>query len=435
MKRISIAGLGYIGLPTAIQAAQAGYEVYGFDINHEKIKQINQGNPTIFEPELADRLWKTLKTGHFKAFTELQYADCFVIAVPTPFKENKAADLSYVFTAGEAIAKRLMPGNLVILESTVPVGTTEKLAVLLEENSGLKLGIDFFVAYCPERVLPGKIFKELIENDRVVGGICQHACKLAHQFYSKFVKGFLHITDDKTAEMIKLIENTSRDVQIAFANQVAAICTKAGIDPYQVIELANRHPRVKILNPTCGVGGHCVAVDPYFLIESFPDDTSLFRAARAVNDAKPFQVIAQLLGKVDELRLLGVKKPKVLALGLTFKPDVDDIRQSPALSIAQNLSGKKELIDFLAYDHNISHEEIEKHGIDVAHDLWKGIAWADVIIILVKHREFTLIREEAFGNKVLIDTCGILHDMHSKHSRALLEGALKTEIEFETRVF
>lgn len=430
MKRISIVGLGYIGLPTAIQAAQSGYEVYGFDIDVEKVKRINAGDPAIFEPELSERLWKSLKTGNFKAFSELQYADCFVIAVPTPFKEGKKAELSHVFNAAETIAKRLMPGNLVILESTVPVGTTERMAGFLEENSGLKLGIDFFVAYCPERVLPGKIFKEIIENDRIIGGLCQHSCELAHQFYSKFVKGFLHITDDKTAEMVKLVENTSRDVEIAFANQVAGMCQKAGIDPYHVVELANKHPRVRLLTPTCGVGGHCIAVDPWFLIESFPADSELLRIARKINDSKPESVVNRVLNRVEELQLLGVTKPKVLALGLSFKPDVDDIRQSPALAIAHILNENKDLIDFRVYDHCVNKEDIIKRGLTMFSDLWQGIAWADLILVLVKHKEFLLMREESFGNKIVIDTCGLLYDIQLKQSRALLEGATKVGADF-----
>lgn len=433
MKRISIVGLGYIGLPTAIQAAQAGYDVYGFDTNHEKIKMINAGDPTIFEPELADRLWKSLKSGLFKAFTDLQYADCFVIAVPTPFKENKTADLTYVLHAGRIIAKRLMPSNLVILESTVPVGTTEKLAQLLEEYSGLKLGIDFFVAYCPERVLPGKIFKELVENDRVVGGICQQSCELAYQFYSKFVKGFLHVTDDKTAEMVKLVENTSRDVQIALANQIAGMCDKAGIDPYQVIELANKHPRVKILSPTCGVGGHCIAVDPWFLIESFPADTALLQAARKINDAKPEKIVAEVLSRVEELKTSGITRPKVLALGLSFKPDVDDIRQSPALEIAQKLGAKNDVLELQVYDHKVAKEEINARGLNLVPDLWQGTAWADIILVLVKHKEFTLMREESFGDKIVIDTCGLQHEIQLKQSHALLEGATKVNVDFWTQ--
>jgi UDP-N-acetyl-D-mannosaminuronic acid dehydrogenase len=426
MKRISVVGLGYIGLPTAIQAATTGFEVYGYDINQEKIKCINKGDPTIFEPELSERLWKVLKTGTFKVSNDLQYADCFIIAVPTPFKENKSADVRHVFHAAESIAKRLMPGNTIILESTVPVGTTEKLALFLEENSGLKLSTDFFVAYCPERVLPGHIFKEIVENDRIIGGMCQQACENAHAFYAKFVHGIIHVTDDKTAEMVKLVENSSRDVQIAFANQVATMCCRAGIDPYQVIELANKHPRVKILSPTCGVGGHCIAVDPWFLIESFPEDSNLLRAAREVNDNKPQHIFTRIINKVEGLRMFGIAKPKVLVLGLTFKPDVDDIRESPALNIAQKLAAQKNLLELRAYDHNINVQEALQRGIELINDVWTGIAAADIIVVLVKHKEFTLMREDNFDNKVLIDTCGLMHSINQKRTQAFLEGATKT---------
>lgn len=435
MKRISVVGLGYIGLPTSILAAQAGYDVYGFDIDKEKIQKINAGHPTILEPEIAERLWKTLKNENFKAYTDLQYADCFVITVPTPFKENKTADLSHVFHAGDLIAKRLRPGNLIILESTVPVGTTEKFSLYLEEISGLKMGIDFFVAHCPERVLPSRMFKELVENDRVIGGICQRSCELASQFYSKFVKGFLHITDDKTAEMVKLVENSSRDVQIAFANQVAEMCYSAGLDPFQVIELANRHPRVKILNPSCGVGGHCIAVDPWFLIESFPENSLLLKTARKINDAKPYQIVNKLLEKVEELKTQGITKPKILGLGVTFKPDVDDIRESPALKISLELQQYHEQFDFKIYDHNVNKDLIIKAGLTPIIDLLKGVTWADIILIMVKHKEFSLIREEAFDGKVIIDTCGLFYDMHIKQSKAFLEGAVKTTYETGNQVF
>jgi len=309
----------------------------------------------------------------------------------------------------------------------VPVGTTEKIALFLEENSGLKLGADFFVAYCPERVLPGKIFKELIENDRIIGGVCQRSCELVHQFYAKFVKGFIHVTDDKTAEMVKLVENTSRDIQIAFANQVATMCQRVGIDPYHVIDLANNHPRVKILNPTCGVGGHCIAVDPWFLIESFPEDTELLRAARHINDSKPHHVVARVLNKVEGLRLFDNAKPKVIALGLSFKPDVDDIRESPALFITQLLNSKKDLLELKVYDHNVNKEEMIRRGLPLVDDIWLGIAWADIVVVLVKHKEFTLIHDDVFDNKILIDTCGLLHDIQLKRSHAFLEGATKTQ--------
>ncbi len=414
MKRISILGLGYIGLPTGIIAAQSGYDVLGFDTNSERVSRINAGDAVVFEPEMQERLWKALTATNFKAYHELQYADCFIIAVPTPFKENKKPELQYVFHAGELIAKRLMPGNLIILESTVPVGTTERLALHLEELSGLKVGIDFFVAHCPERVYPGRIFKEIVENNRVIGGMCQKACELSYLFYSKFTKGFIHITDDKTAEMVKLIENSSRDVQIAFANQVAGMCQDVGLDPFQVIELANKHPRVHILSPGCGVGGHCIAVDPWFLIDTFPQHSSLLRAARHTNDEKPRQVVEQVTERVYYVQSMGVKRPKVLGLGLTFKADIDDVRESPALKIAQMLNGNVDMLEFKAYDSNVSVEDMEQRGLSMLTDLWKAIMWADVIVVLVKHKEFTLLREEAFLNKQVIDPCGLLHDLFHK---------------------
>lgn len=426
MKRVSVLGLGYIGLPTAILAAQAGYNVCGFDINHEKVKKINTGNPTIFEPEITERLWETLKEKNFKAYTDLQYADYFIITVPTPFKENKTADLSYVFSAGEIIAQRLRPGNLILLESTVPVGTTEKLSLQLEELSGLKVGIDFFVAHCPERVLPGKIFKELISNDRIVGGICQRSCELAHAFYAKFVKGFIHVCDDKTAEMIKLIENSSRDVMIAFANQVASMCDQAGLDPYHVIELANKHPRVKILNPTCGVGGHCIAIDPWFLVQTFPESTALLKTARMINDAKPYQILEEIYNKAQELKNLGTEVPQILVLGLTYKPDVDDIRESPALKIAQELQQKNNILKLQAYDPNVCQEVMSSLDFDQPQNLAAGIAWADIVVILVKHKEFYHLREDDLNDKVIIDSCGLMYDLRNRHAQDFLEGAMKT---------
>lgn len=425
IKRVSILGLGYIGLPTAILAAQAGYEVFGFDTNKDKIAKINNGQAVILEPEITERLWRVLKSETFKASGELLPADCFIIAVPTPVKDGHHADLEFVFQAGESIATKILPGNLVILESTVPVGTTEKLAQFIEERSGLKLGIDFFVTHSPERVIPGRVFKEVVENDRIIGGICQRSCELTYLFYSKFVRGFLHITNDKTAEMTKLIENSYRDVQIAFANQVAEMCTQIDLDPYHVIDLASKHPRVKILSPGCGVGGHCIAVDPWFLIESFPETSSLLRTARTINDQKPHKVIDQINNQITELKNCGIAKPKVLTLGLTFKPDVDDIRESPALKIALSLKQRSNEIELQCYDHNSPKEAIRAMGLELISDLWKGINWADIIVILVKHKEFSLIREEAFGNKLIVDACGLFYEMHLKNSKSLLEGATK----------
>lgn len=420
MRRISVVGLGYIGLPTAILAAQSGFEVFGFDIDADRIKSINSGSLPIVEPGLRDRLLNVLGKGSFKAYKDLQYADCFVVAVPTPIKENKRADLSYVFAAGEMVAKRLMPGNLVILESTVPVGTTEAFAAQLEELTGLKVGVDFFMSHCPERVLPGKIFKELIENDRVIGGMCHRACDLSKKFYAKFVTGILHITDEKSAEMVKLVENSSRDVQIAFANQVAAMAEKAGLDPFQVIELANKHPRVKILSPSTGVGGHCVAVDPYFLVESFPEETELLQASRRVNCNKPLQVLDKILAKIECLRDSGIECPKVCVLGLTFKPNVDDIRESPALKIAIELNRRRDVIDFYVYDPNLQDDTLQKLGLISKKNIVECIKSADIVAILVRHREFETLSEDLFENKIIIDPCGLIFNMHQTGSKEIL---------------
>jgi len=432
MKRVSIVGLGYIGLPTAILAAQSGFDVQGFDVDIEKVKRINFGIPTILEPELGTRLLNVLKTKNLRANVELQYADIFVVTVPTPITEEKTADLGYVFSAGESIAKVLMPGNLVILESTVPVGTTEKFAALLEQISGLTVGEEFFVSYCPERVLPGNIFKELVENDRVVGGMCSTASELTRSFYSKFVKGFLHLTDSKTAEMVKLIENSSRDVQIAFANQVASMCESAGLDPFHVIELANKHPRVKILNPGCGVGGHCIAVDPWFLIESFSKESLLLQNARAINDAKPYKVIDDVLEKIDVLKSFGYEQPKVLALGLTFKADVDDIRESPALKIVKELYNQSVDFDLLAFDPNLTDDQLGQLSLPFASSLHEGLIWADIVVVLVKHKYFYTITDEQLKDKHLVDACGIMHDMHKKQNSMMLKGATKPRCEVES---
>jgi UDP-N-acetyl-D-mannosaminuronic acid dehydrogenase len=431
MRRISVIGMGYIGLPTAVLAAKSGFEVFGFDIDQEKIRNINEGKATIAEPGMKDHLCNVLSNGTFKAFKDIQYADCFVITVQTPIKENKHADLSYDFSASESVAKRLMPGNLVILESTVPVGTTERVANILEEYSGLKAGVDFFVSHCPERVIPGRIFKELVDNDRVIGGMCHKACELSRNFYSKFVKGFLHITDDKTAEMVKLVENSCRDVQIAFANQVAAMAMDAGINPFQVIEFANKHPRVKILSPGTGVGGHCVAVDPYFLIQSFPQETALLQTARQVNNEKPYQILDKILSRIQRLKAHGIEKPKICILGLTFKPNVDDIRESPALKIALELNRQKESFDLCIFDPNISTEILHKLGLTTKHDLIQQVQASDLVAILVKHKEFEGLPESIFDNKILIDPCGLLYDMQIKKSKELLNGSTQLKQMFK----
>ncbi|MBD3231384.1 nucleotide sugar dehydrogenase [Candidatus Dependentiae bacterium] len=437
MKNISILGLGYIGLPTGILAAQSGLNVYGYDIDKNKLKQISKGNSTIVEPEITSRLYEVLKNKKFQVIDELKDSDCFVIAVPTPFKKNKKnnlADLSFVYDAAFKIAKVLAPGNLIILESTVPVGTTEKIANFLEKKSGLKLGIDFFVAHCPERVLPGKIFEELIKNDRVIGAACDKSAELAKNFYSKFVSGKLYFTDDKTAEMVKLVENSYRDVSIAFANQIAdlAQCTK--INPFNVISLANKHPRVNILNPGCGVGGHCIAVDPWFLIEAFPKKTNLLKVARKINDEKPEKIIKQTLLQIKIFHEEKKRKPNCLILGLTFKPNVDDMRESPALKIAKKLNRKKIILNLSVCEPNIATEKIKSLGFEPVVEILDGIKSADIILVLVKHKEFYLLQKLDLNKKNVIDTCGLLNNhLRAKSNLHLnFKEYLDTKVEFNT---
>ncbi len=416
MKSVCVVGLGYIGLPTAVLAAQSGYNVFGFDVDRKKVEKINNGDVPFIEPEISERLASVLNKNFFVS-TDLHHADCFVIAVPTPFKKDseiKRADLSYVFEAAKSVAKVLCAGNLVILESTIPVGTTYDVAKFLEQETGFKLGIDLFVAHCPERVLPGKIFEELVKNDRVVGGVCETSTHLAKNFYSKFVKGHIHLTTDKTAEMIKLVENSSRDVQIAFANQVDAMCKTAGINTFEVIECANKHPRVNILNPGCGVGGHCIAVDPWFLVESFPHDSELLKTARNINDSKPLAVVADVLHKTQELQFSGFTKPKVLVLGLTFKADIDDMRESPALKIACELQKNTNKLDLAVCEPNIESADLQKMGFENLKTFVDGVKWADIIVALVRHKDFYFLRDLNLKDKIVLDTCGLLYKSEAK---------------------
>lgn len=420
MKKVSVLGLGYIGLPTAILCAKSGYFVSGFDIDFDKVRKINEGDPVIIEPGIKEYLNEVLATKKFKATLDLDPADVFLIAVPTPFQrtklKTKKADLTYVLAAAEQVAKVLKHGDLVILESTVPVGTTSTLAYLLEKKSGLKLGVDFFVAHCPERVLPGKAFEELVNNDRVIGGVCPHSNDLVKNFYSKFVKGNLIFSDDKTAEMVKLVENSSRDMQIAFANQVAQMCSEVGINPYKVIDIANKHPRVDILNPGCGVGGHCLAVDPWFLVQSFPESSELIKTARIINDKKPSLVVKNVFSHIKPLQNIGIQKPKILALGITFKPDIDDMRQSPALEVVKELGKNLRNLDLAVCEPNISEDRLKRMLFFDVKNLLDGIKWADLILILVKHKDFYKIKNLDLQNKVVIDTCGLLYESDMKKS-------------------
>lgn len=406
--KVSVIGLGYVGLPTALIAAQSGFDVAGYDYDAEKVRTINGGISPIAEKGAQKLLEVVLNEGSFKAYAELQRADYFIIAVPTPFQEGKRADLRYVFEAITTVAQKLLPGNTVIIESTIPVGATRQVAHQLEKLTGLVCGQDFFVSHCPERVLPGKIIEELVSNDRVIGGICSVSGQKSAAFYKPFVKGSITVTDDQTAEMVKLVENSYRDVQISFANQLDAMCKTVGINAFEVISLANRHPRVKILEPGCGVGGHCVAVDPWFLIEGFPHQTPLLKAARDINDAKPHHVIHELSVAIDTFMQQHQRKPVVSVLGLAFKPDVEDLRESPALQIALALKAKREKCELLVCEPNVHEETLSSLGFERVVGIWQALESSDIVALLVKHKEFLLIPLMALQKKIVIDPCGIM---------------------------
>ena len=409
MKKIAVLGLGYIGLPTSIVLADAGCDVVGIDIDAQRVLAINQGDPIIQEPDLFEKLHIALETGRFKVSLEMQQADYFIIAVPTPFKENKRADLSYVFNAAASIARVIKKGDVVILESTVPVGATQMLADYLHEKTGLSLQQDIFVAHCPERVLPGKIFKELIHNDRVIGGITQEAAYKARELYQQFAQGKIYITDSKTAEMVKLIENSSRDVQIAFAHQVASMADSAGLNPYEVIELANKHPRVNILKPSAGVGGHCIAVDPWFLIETFAHESKLLQAARQVNDTRPLEIITQVYKTINQWCKEQHRVCNVLVMGLTYKPDIDDIRESAAIRIADLLQ-EHQSINLLLCEPHLNYKKMQAMYPERAVSISQGLQQADVVIFLVEHTRFKAIDKKLLEGKIVLDFCGVLQE-------------------------
>lgn len=409
MKKVTVLGLGYIGLPTSIMLADAGFDVIGFDVDVSRVDAINSGEPVIQEPDIFERLQIVLQEHSFKASTEIVSSDCFIIAVPTPFKENKSADLKHVFDAAASIVAVLKKGDLVILESTVPVGATEQLADYLYKATGLKVGTDIYVAHCPERVLPGKIFKELVENDRILGGVDKASVYKARDIYATFVTGSIYLTDAKTAEMVKLIENSSRDVQIAFAHQVASMAYSVGLNPYEVIALANKHPRVEILKPSCGVGGHCIAVDPWFLIEGFEQQTQLLQAARHVNDARPFEVLEYIYKAVSQWCKEQTRSCNLLLMGLTYKPDVDDLRESPAVRIAQ-MAKEHNAINLMVCEPHLNQKKLQAMYQDAAVTITQGIEKADIIVFLVGHTRFKAIDKKLLQGKRVLDFCGVLEE-------------------------
>lgn len=408
-KKVSVIGLGYIGLPTAAVIASRGMNVIGVDVNQHAVDTINAGNVHIIEPDLDIVVRSAVQAGNLRATTIPEKADAFMVAVPTPFKENYEADLSYIESAAKAIAPVLEKGNLVILESTSPVGATEELAKwLAEARSDLTFPqthgseADINVAHCPERVLPGHVLRELVENDRVIGGMSSACSEKAVKLYKTFVAGECLLTTARTAEMAKLTENSFRDVNIAFANELSMICDKLNIDVWELIKLANRHPRVNILNPGPGVGGHCIAVDPWFIVSSAPDTAKLIRQAREVNDSKPYYVLNQILEAVEQF-----KKPIVACLGIAFKADIDDLRESPALDITKMLA-EKNCAKVLVVEPNITKlpESLSKLGVELV-SLENALAQSNTLAVLVDHKEFKSIAPEQIAKKVIVDSRGI----------------------------
>jgi UDP-N-acetyl-D-mannosaminuronic acid dehydrogenase len=396
-RTICVLGLGYIGLPTASLLGTKGYSVIGVDVSEHVVDTINKGNAHISEPDLDILLKSAVQSGNLRASLTPEEADIFIIAVPTPFKAGHEPDLQYVQQATQSIVPFVRRGNLVILESTSPVGTTVDVVAEGLKATNLRIGEDVFVAHCPERVLPGRILTELVENDRIVGGINDASTDMACAFYSEFVRGEVLRTDASTAEMTKLVENTFRDVNIAFANELSLICDSLSINVWDVISLANRHPRVNILQPGPGVGGHCIAVDPWFIVARCPEVARLTRTAREINDAKPDWVIERVVSKARKFR-----EPVIACLGISFKADVGDMRESPALYIARTLRDRK-VGRVIVCEPNAP----LVNGFETA-PLQDAIAQADIVVVLVDHRAFRKLRASDLKEKIVIDTRGCL---------------------------
>lgn len=407
MKNICVFGLGYIGLPTAAMFAHHGANVVGVDVNPHAVETINQGKIHIVEPGLEAIVKQAVDNNKLRASLTPVHSDAYLIAVPTPFKgDDHEPDLSYIKAVSKALAPLLEKGDVVILESTSPVGATEKMVEwLAEERSDLTfpkyhepdVEADIFVAYCPERVLPGKVIEELISNDRIIGGMTKDSTKKAQEVYRIFVKGELLETNSRTAEMAKLTENASRDVSIAFANELSIISDKLDINVWELIELANHHPRVNILQPGAGVGGHCIAVDPWFIVNQNPEEAKIIRAAREINDNKPNWVIEKINIEIDRLKSEGVEKPTVALLGLAFKPDIDDLRESPAVNIARKMI-ESQSANILLVEPNIDKlpKSLETGELS---SLEEAMKIADVVAILVAHRDFEKLE---LSNKSLL---------------------------------
>jgi UDP-N-acetyl-D-mannosaminuronic acid dehydrogenase len=392
-------GLGYIGLPTSALIAKNGTSVLGVDINQEVVNTINEGKIHIVEPDLDNYVKEAVDKGFLRAATQAESANTYLIVVPTPFKGNHEPDISFVEAATKGILNLLKEGDLYIIESTSPVGTTEKMQELIYSHRPDLEG-KIYMAYCPERVLPGNVMYELVHNDRVIGGTDEASTQKAIEFYQKYVEGELHPTNARTAEMCKLVENSSRDVQIAFANELSLICDKADINVWELINLANKHPRVNILQPGCGVGGHCIAVDPYFIVSDYPMESKIIGTAREVNNYKSFWCAEKIQNAKLQFELQNGRKPKTALMGLAFKPNIDDLRESPAKYIAQKVlqNSNNEV-------HYIVEPNIDTHSVYKLTDYKEAIEEADLIALLVAHDEF---KEMAIPkSKVVLNFCGI----------------------------
>lgn len=408
-KKVSVIGLGYIGLPTAAVIASRGIEVIGIDVSEKAVEIINQGKVHIVEPDLDMVVQAAVTMGKLRASLTPEIADVFMIAVPTPFKDGHKPDLSFIQKAAEAIAPVLEKGNLVILESTSPVGATEKLSKWLQE---LRPDLHFpgqtsqepnmYVAHCPERVLPGRVLEELVSNDRIIGGMSDKCAEKAIELYKVFVRGDCISTNARTAEMAKLTENSFRDVNIAFANELSIICDELKINVWELIALSNRHPRVNILSPGPGVGGHCIAVDPWFIVDSAPESARIIRTAREINDSKPQYVVNKVTAAADEF-----KRPVIACLGLAFKPDIDDLRESPALDITHNLASMN-IGEILAVEPNIQQlpEKLTEKGVELV-SLTAALDRANVLLVLVDHKSFKALSINDVNTKVVVDTRGL----------------------------
>ena len=397
---VVILGLGYIGLPTAALISKTNKFVYGVDTNQKVVDSINKGQAHIIEPDLDIAVEKAVKEGFFKASTKAVAADTYLVAVPTPFKTDNQPDISFVKAATRSVLDILKAGDLFIIESTSPIGTTEKIADYIY-SSRPELRGEIYIAYCPERVLPGNAMIELVKNDRVIGGINSDSTEKAVLFYRKFVNGSLHKTNARTAEMCKLVENSSRDVQIAFANELSLICDKAKVNVWELIELANKHPRVNILKPGCGVGGHCIAVDPYFILSDYPKESKIIGTAREVNNYKAFWCAEKIQNTKLKFQIEFGREPSIALMGLAFKPNIDDLRESPAKYIVQ-----KVLQNTNNEAHYVVEPNIEEHKAFKLTNYKLAVQKADIIIFLVAHKEFKRIRFTK--EKIVLDFCGVM---------------------------